>query len=106
MIYSNALLLSVALIAIGIIGVVGRRNIFVVYMSLEIILNGINLGFVTGARIFGHADGQVVALLVMAIAAAEAALFLAMVVLLFGHRRSLDSARFNLLGDTKAVLDE
>ena len=96
MIY-NSLVLAIILISIGIIGALSRRNIFILYMSIELILNGINLGFVTAANLHGHGNGHVVAILVMAIAAAEAALFLAMIVMLFRSRRSLDSKEFTLL---------
>ena len=93
----NALVLAIILISIGIVGALSRRNIFILYMSIELILNGINLGFVTASHIHGHENGHVIAVLVMAIAAAEAALFLAMIVMLFRSRRSLDSKEFNLL---------
>ena len=96
MIY-HALVLSVILISIGIIGALSRRNIFILYMSIELILNGINLGFVSASRLHGQGDGHVIALLIMAIAAAEAALFLAMIVMLFRSRRSLDTKKYTLL---------
>lgn len=96
MIY-NALVLSFILISIGIIGALSRRNIFILYMSIELILNGINLGFVAGSSLHANANGHVIAVIVMAIAAAEAALFLAMIVLLFRGRRSLDTKDFTLL---------
>ncbi len=96
MIY-NSMVLAIVLICLGIIGALSRRNIFILYMSIELILNGINLGFVTASAIHGHGNGHVIAVLIMAIAAAEAALFLAMIVMLFRSRRSLDSKKFNLL---------
>ena len=96
MIY-NALVLSVILISIGIIGALSRRNIFILYMSIELILNGINLGFVAAAKLHGQGDGHVIALIIMAIAAAEAALFLAMIVILFRGRHSLDTKKYSLL---------
>lgn len=96
MIY-NSLVLCVILISIGIIGALSRRNIFILYMSIELILNGINLGFVAGSNLHGHGDGHVIAVIIMAIAAAEAALFLAMIVTLFRGRRSLDTKDFALL---------
>lgn len=85
----HALILSILLISIGIVGVLSRRNLFIVYMSIELMLNGINLGFVTASSIWGEGTGNVISLMIMAIAAAEAALFLAMVVLLFRHRSAL-----------------
>ncbi len=99
----NSLVLAVILICIGIIGTLSRRNIFILYMSIELILNGINLGFVAASNLHAHENGHVIAVLVMAIAAAEAALFLAMIVILFRSRRTLDSKQFNLLkGDKHA----
>ena len=97
----NSLVLAVILICIGIIGALSRRNIFILYMSIELILNGINLGFVAASNLHGHENGHVIAVLVMAIAAAEAALFLAMIVILFRSRRTLDSKQFNLLKGDK-----
>jgi NADH-quinone oxidoreductase subunit K len=96
MIY-NSLVLAVILISIGMIGVLGRRNIFILYMSIELILNGINLGFVSASNLHGNGDGHVIAVLIMAIAAAEAALFLTMIVTLFRGRRSLDTKDFTTL---------
>lgn len=96
MIYES-LLLSVILLSVGIIGVLSRRNIFILYMSIELILNAINLGLVSASRLHGSEAPNVMALMIMAIAAAEAALFLAMIVMLFRSRRSLDSADYTLL---------
>ena len=92
-----SLLLAIILISIGIIGALSRKNIFILYMSIELILNGINLGFITASSIFGKEDGNVIAVLIMAIAAAEAALFLAMIVLLFRNVGSLDTSKYDLL---------
>lgn len=93
----HALILSILLISIGIVGVLGRRNLFIVYMSIELMLNGINLGFVTASFIWGDESGNVIAILIMAIAAAEAALFLAMIVLLFRHKTALGTDDFRSL---------
>lgn len=95
--YQHALILSILLISIGIIGVLSRRNLFIVYMSIELMLNGINLGFITASSIWGNNSGNVIALMIMAIAAAEAALFLAMIVLLFRHRTTLGTDDYRLL---------
>lgn len=94
---TNSLILTVILISIGIVGVLSRRNIFILYMSIELILNGINLGLVTASKQFGAQDGNIMAIMIMAIAAAEASLFLAMIVVLFRTRHSLNSADFTLL---------
>ena len=93
----NTLVLAIILFCIAIVGLMSRRNIFVLYMSIELMLNAINLGFVAASRLYGAADGQVIAILVMAIAAAEAALFLAMIVVLFRSTHSVDAKDFTLL---------
>lgn len=101
--HTHALILAIILISIGIIGVLSRRNLFIIYMSIELILNGINLGFITASSLWGHENGNVIAILIMAIAAAEAALFLAMIVLLFRHKTALGSDDFRTLA-SKAQL--
>jgi len=95
---TDYMILAVLLFSIGIVGVVSRRNIIVLYMSIELMLNAINLIFVALSRQFEQLDTQIAALMIIAIAAAEAALFLAVIVLLFRNRRSLDANVFTLLG--------
>jgi len=94
---TDYMILAVLLFSIGIVGVVSRRNIIVLYMSIELMLNAINLIFVALSRQFEQLDTQIAALMIIAIAAAEAALFLAVIVLLFRNRRSLDANVFTLL---------
>ena len=77
------LLLSVALFCIGAFGVVIRRNVLVVFMCLEIMLNAANLSLVAFSQSYGNLDGQIFVLFVMVIAAAEATVGLAIVVSLF-----------------------
>lgn len=93
----NYLILSVILFCIGILGVISRRNVFTVFMSIELMLNAANLAFLTFSRLHESMDGQVLALLVMAVAAAEAALALAVVILLHKHKGNLDTNVFSLL---------
>jgi NADH-quinone oxidoreductase subunit K len=88
---------AMLIISIGIIGIINRKNIFVIYMSVEIMLNGVNLLFAIFAKYYLNMDAQVIAMLIIAIAAAEAALFLAVIVLLFKHKKSLDVDIFNSL---------
>jgi NADH-quinone oxidoreductase subunit K len=88
---------SMMLFSIGAIGVVARRNIFVIYMSIELMLNGINLFLVTFARYHFNMDPQVITVMVIAIAAAEAAIFLSVIILLFRTKRSLDTDLFTAL---------
>jgi len=91
------LILSIILFCIGILGVISRRNVFTVFMSIELMLNAANLAFITFSRLHESMDGQVLALLVMAVAAAEAALALAVVILLHKHKGKLDTNVFSLL---------
>ncbi len=83
------LILALALFTIGLIGVVTRRNLLIQLMSIELILNAANLLFITFARFHGDESGHVIAFLVMAIAAGEAAVGLALVIAFFRHRRSV-----------------
>ena len=88
---------SMILFSLGAIGVVSRRNIFVLYMSIELMLNGINLFLVTFARYHFNMDGQILSIMVIAIAAAEAAIFLSVIILLFRTKKSLDTDMFTEL---------
>jgi NADH-quinone oxidoreductase subunit K len=90
-------LLATLLFCIGLIGIVSRRNLFVVYMSTELMLSSINLVLATFSRLNGEMNGSVMVLLLIAVIAAEAALFLAMIIHLFRLKRSLDSDAFSLL---------
>lgn len=88
---------SMMLFTIGVIGVIARKNIFVIYMSIELMLNGINLFLVTFARYHFNMDSQVISIMVISIAAAEAAIFLSVIILLFRTKRSLDTDVFTAL---------
>ncbi len=88
---------SMMLFSLGAIGVVARRNIFVIYMSIELMLNGINLFLVTFARYHFSMDPQIITIMVIAIAAAEAAIFLSVIILLFRSKKSLDTNIFTAL---------
>jgi NADH-quinone oxidoreductase subunit K len=85
------------LFSIGVIGVLVRRNALVVFMSIELMLNAVNLTLASFARQHGHATGQVFVLFVLVVAAAEVAVGLAIIIALFRHRDSLDLDRGNLL---------
>ena len=95
--FFNVMIVAVLLFSIGTVGVISRRNIFVIYMSLELMLNAINLMFISASRYFNSMDGQVISLMIIAISAAEAALFLSLVVLLYKRKGSLDADIFNKL---------
>ena len=88
---------SMMLFSIGAIGVIARRNIFVIYMSIEMMLNGINLFLVTFARYHFNIDPQIITIVVISIAAAEAAIFLSIIILLYRSKKSLDTDLFTSL---------
>src|SRR5574344_746785 len=88
---------SMMLFSIGAIGVIARKNIFVIYMSIEMMLNGINLFLVTFARYHFNIDPQIITIIVISIAAAEAAIFLSLIILLFSSKKSLDTDLFTSL---------
>ena len=91
------LVLSAALFAIGVAGVLVRRNLIVVFMAIEIMLNAVNLSFVAFARQLGHEDGQVIVFFVMAVAAAEAGVGLAIFIQLFRARETLNADEVSML---------
>src|SRR5229473_2962473 len=92
-----ALLLSLGLFAIGVVGVFLRRNVITVFMCIELMLNAVNLAFVAFSRAFGTLDGQVLVFFVMVVAAAEAAVGLAIVIAIHRNRDTLDVDAFNLM---------
>jgi len=81
--------LSAILFTIGVVGVVIRRNPLVIFMSIELMLNAANLALVAFGHRFGALDGQALVLFVMAVAAAEVAVGLAIIVVIFRARRRL-----------------
>jgi NADH-quinone oxidoreductase subunit K len=89
--------LSAILFAIGAAGVLIRRNLIVVLMSIELMLNAVNLTFIAFARALGSMEGQVIVFFVMTVAAAEAVVGLAIIISVFRHRQSLDPADMELL---------
>ncbi len=82
--------LSAMLFAIGAGGVLIRRNPLVMFMCIELMLNGVNLAFLTFGKLWGNNDGQVFAFLVMTVAAAEAVVGLAIIIALFRPRQRVD----------------
>jgi NADH-quinone oxidoreductase subunit K len=93
----NYIYLSTLLFAIGAAVVLVRRNAIVVFMGVELMLNATNLSFVTFARMRGTLDGQVIALFVMVVAAAEVVVGLAIIMAIFRARRSASVDAANLL---------
>jgi len=93
----NWLYLSALLFSIGSLVVLVRRNAIIVFMGVELMLNATNLAFVTFARMRGDIDGQVIALFVMLVAAAEVVVGLAIIMAIFRTRRSASVDDANLL---------
>ena len=91
------LILSGILFTIGVIGALTRRNAIVVFMSIEMMLNAVNVTFVTVSRFLQSMDGVLFALFVIAVAAAEAAVGLAIFVLLYRSRETINVDEINLL---------
>lgn len=91
------LIVSAVMFVTGAIGVLTRKNAIIVLMSIELMLNATNLAFVAFARHHAGVDGQVFAVFVMAVAAAEAAVGLALIILLFRHKTSVNLEDFNIL---------
>jgi NADH-quinone oxidoreductase subunit K len=91
---SHYLVVSAVLFCIGTAGVFLRRNLITILLSIEIMLNAVNLSFVAFGRQFGNLDGQIIVFFVMTVAAAEAAVGLAIVIGLYRHRESLNPDTF------------
>ena len=92
-----ALLLSLALFTIGVVGVFLRRNVITVFMCVELMLNAVNLAFVAFSRSRGTLDGQVLVFFVLTVAAAEAAVGLAIIIAAQRNQDTLDVDSFNLM---------
>ena len=94
---NHYLILSAVLFSIGSAGVFMRRNMITILLSIEIMLNAVNLAFVAFGRSMGTVDGQIIVAFVMTVAAAEAAVGLALIVALYRHRESLNPDAFTSL---------
>ena len=94
---NSYLVLSAVLFAIGTAGVFLRRSLITILLSIEVMLNAVNLMFVAVDRFLGTVDGQIIVFFVMTVAAAEAAVGLAIVIALFRHRESLNPDAFTTL---------
>ena len=91
------LVLAAAMFTIGLMGLVIRRNLLIIFMCIEILLNSVNLVFVALARYFNLMEGHVVVFFVMAVAAAEAGIGLAIMITLFRKRQTIQTVDWNLL---------
>ncbi len=91
-----ALGVSAILFSLGVAGVLLRRNVIIIFLCIELMLNAAYLAFVAFAQQLGH-EGQVIVFFVMAVAAAEAAVGLAIILAVFRHRQTVDLGDINLL---------
>ena len=92
-----ALLLSLGLFVIGVVGVFLRRNVITVFMCVELMLNAVNLAFVTFARLRGAVDGQLLVFFVLVVAAVEVVIGLAIIVDVFRAMETVDVDDVDLL---------
>src|ERR1700689_1264621 len=95
--FSYYVVLSAVLFGLGIIGFLFKRNIVTMFMSIELMLNAVNLAFIAFSRALGQLQGQVFVFFVIVVAAAEAAVGLGIVILIARNRQSLNVERVNLL---------
>ncbi|HTF32369.1 MAG TPA: NADH-quinone oxidoreductase subunit NuoK [Myxococcota bacterium] len=93
----HVIALSAVIFGIGVIGAVTRRNVIVILMSIELMLNAVNLAFVGFSRAWANPGGQVFVLMVITVAAAEVAVGLGIVISLFRNRDSVDIEEVSLL---------
>ncbi|HNS02092.1 MAG TPA: NADH-quinone oxidoreductase subunit NuoK [Anaerolineae bacterium] len=91
------LILSAIIFVIGALGVLMRRNALIIFMCVEMMLNAVNLSLIALAREFGQLTGQIVVFFVMAVAAAEVAVGLAILIAYVRHRDTIDIDEINLL---------
>ena len=91
------LILGAVLFTIGAVGVLVRRNVIVIFMSIELMLNAVNLVFVAFARQLNSMEGQVTVFFVMTVAAAEAAVGLAIIIAAFRNRETVNADELNFL---------
>ena len=93
----HLLLLSIVLFSIGVLGVLTRRNAIIIFMSIELMLNAANLTLIAYSRLLEVRTGQLVVFFVLAVAAAEAAVGLALFIAVFRQRHTIDLNRINLM---------
>lgn len=91
------LFLSMALFTVGVIGVLTRRNVVIVLMSIELILNAVNINLIAFSQMYGTVHGQVFAIFVITVAAAEAAVGLGILIALFRNRETVNADEMDLL---------
>jgi NADH-quinone oxidoreductase subunit K len=89
--------LSAILFCVGVAGVMLRRNVIIIFMSIELMLNAVNLAFVALSRAWGSVDGQAIVFFVMTVAAAESAIGLGIILAIFRNRGTINADEFNLM---------
>lgn len=94
---ANYLILAAALFTIGVIGVLTRRNIIIIFMSIELILNAVNINLVAFSRYWNQFTGQIYAIFVITVAAAEAAVGLGIIIALFRNKETVNADEIDLL---------
>ena len=94
---THYMLLSAALFIIGVIGVMVRRNIIIIFMSIELILNAVNINLVAFSKELGNAVGQVFVVFVIAVAAAEAAVGLGIILAFYRNKETVNIDEMNLM---------
>jgi len=94
---AHYMVLSAALFTIGVIGVLVRRNLIVIFMSIELMLNAANINLVAFAQHYQHAVGQVFALFVIAVAAAEAAVGLGIILAFYRNKETINIDEIRLM---------
>lgn len=94
---THYLLLSAALFMIGVFGVLTRRNIIVIFMSIELILNAVNINLMAYSQQWGNSNGQVFAIFVIAVAVAEAAVGLGIIVAFYRNKETINIDEMNLM---------
>ena len=91
------LILTLLLFSIGVIGVLVRRNAIIVFMCIELMLNSVNLVFITFSSYLGNLNGQIFVFFIMTVAAAEAAIGLAIIIALFRNKETINIDEINIL---------
>ncbi len=94
---THYLIVSAILFSLGVFGVLVRRNVIIIFMCIELMLNAVNLTFVALARYLGNIDGQIFSFMTMTVAAAEAAVGLALVIAIFRQNPTANVDEINLL---------
>ncbi len=94
---NSYLLVSAIMFSIGVVGVLTRRNAIIVFMCIELMLNSVNLTLVAFSSYYGNSTGQILVFFVMAVAAAEAAVGLAIVISLFRNKQTINIDEINIM---------